>query len=236
MCSLEEAFSTEDTRAIEPEDRRRKKKRKMLLPPPEPNVIEPDRPAHRPLPPAELLGGSPESNTHSSSESAMLNAYDVDDYFPHPAPEVKEDNVYQLGPDWTKQFDVNSLPEWLKDRFPDRDAEVPLTPSPWLDGASTLWRRVGSEMKKPELTAAKEAADSRLDDLQRKLDSMFDRLQEIDNQRAESNHLEIILFVLGGVFLLLLLDLLVKQGTRASVMLASAAGSMSGGFRGFRIR
>ena len=65
MCSVEEAYSMfwqndDGTRSAPPiesaEGRRRKKKRRQLLPP-QPAVIEPDRPAHRPLPPAELLGG-----------------------------------------------------------------------------------------------------------------------------------------------------------------------------------
>ena len=43
-------------------------------------------------------------------------------------------------------------------------------------------------------------------------------------------HMEIILFVLGGIFLIFLIDLLVKQGTQASLFLAAAGGArLSGG-------
>jgi len=35
--------------------------------------------------------------------------------------------------------------------------------------------------------------------------------------------MEIIMFVLGGFFLLFLLDMLVKQGTQATLLLANAA-------------
>ena len=58
MCSLQEAFQSfsEETalvpRSSDPEKKR--KKRRPALPPPEPTVIEPDRPAHRRLPVAEL--------------------------------------------------------------------------------------------------------------------------------------------------------------------------------------
>ena len=60
MCSLEEAFTSFTDSASRNEeqglfaldsDKKRRKKRRAPLPPPEPLVIEPDRPAHRPLPP-----------------------------------------------------------------------------------------------------------------------------------------------------------------------------------------
>jgi hypothetical protein len=207
------------------------------LPPPEPTVIEPDRPAHRRLPPAELLGGGPTENDKSSSISEMLNAFDSDysskDYFVHPNSDIKSDDVYRLEPDWTKQFDGGDPPSWIRDRMASREAEVPLTPSPWLDGGSTLWQRIpASRQGDPVLKQAEYQATDRYDELQRKLDSMFQKLETIDQTRSESNHIEIIMFVLGGVFLLFMLDMLVKQGTQATILLAAAGGGtvMNGGF------
>ena len=198
------------------------------LPPPEPEVIEPDRPAHRRLPPAELLGGGPTENNESSSISQMLNAFDSESYFPHPHVDTSDKNMYMLEPDWAKQFTGEDVPEWIKERMASRSAEIPLTPSPWLDGnASTLWQRVPeSKQGDPVLKEATVAADSRLDDLQKKFDSMFQKLEDIDRSRAESNHIEILMFVLGGVFLLLMLDMLVKQGTQATMLVAAAGGMM----------
>lgn len=198
------------------------------LPPPEPEVIEPDRPAHRRLPPAELLGGEPTQNNQSSSVSQMLNAFDSESYFPHPHIDTSDKNMYMLEPDWARQFTGEDVPEWMKDRMASREAEVPLTPSPWLDGnSSTLWQRVpASKQGDPILKEAAVAADSRLDDLQKKFDSMFQKLEDIDRSRAESNHIEILMFVLGGVFLLLMLDMLVKQGTQATMLVAAAGGMM----------
>ena len=224
MCSLEEAFQTlseaPSRNEIDPE-RKRRKKRKM----PEPEVIEPDRPAHRRLPPAELLGGEVTHNTQSTSISDMLNATESTEFFPHPSSDVKDTSVYNLAPDWTKVFNDSSAPNWIKERMPRRDAEVPLVPSPWLDGAATLWHNVPeSQGTQLNLKGAEKAAESRMDSLQLKLDSMFSKMEEMEVGRAESNHLEIILFVLGGVFLLLLLDLLVKQGTQASILMAAASG------------
>lgn len=240
MCSIEEAYQTfsesrnDDFADIptqtalfgSPEtERRRKKKRRGVLPPPEPQVIEPDRPAHRKLPVAELLGGPPTENKETTSFSEMLNALETDTYFPHPTVENQDKDLYTLQPEWATVFNDNSAPEWIKDRMPQRQSEVPLVPSPWLDGAPTLWQKVEKQnYKQADLEGAKEAADSRLDALQRKLDHMFEKLDTMEISRGESNHLEIILFILGGIFLILLLDLLVKQGTQATMMIAAAGG------------
>jgi hypothetical protein len=240
MCSLEEAFTSfTDTSRNEDQgpangspslfaldaDKKRRKKRRAVLPPPEPMVIEPDRPANRPLPPGELLGGSPTSNSQSSSESEMLNAFETADYFPHPAQDVVDKNVYQLEPDWATVFNDTSTPDWIKNRMPNRENEAPLIPSPWLDGQSTLWQKIGkNEKTQADLKGAEVAAESRLDDLQRKLDKMFNKLEQMEVTKSESNLLEILLFVLGGIFLILILDILVKQGTQASMIIAAAGG------------
>ena len=228
MCSLEEAFTTfsEAPAPVQPPgEGKKRKKRYAQLPPPEPSVIEPDRPAHRPLPPVEILGGGATSYTETPM-SAMLNALDTSAYFPHPAPEAENPNMYKLEPDWAKVFNDESAPQWLKERMPNRAAETPLMPSPWLDGAPSLWQRVpGSFANEPGLHAAEVAAESRLEGMQKRLESMFQKLEDFEHTRAESQHMEIILFVLGGIFLIFLIDLLVKQGTQASLLLAAAGGS-----------
>lgn len=232
MCSLTEAFSTFSGSDPEPRnadlDKKHRKKSRKTLAPPEPLVIEPDRPAHRPLPPAELLGGGPTENTKSTSISSMLNAFDqADDYFPVASTTTEDPNIYRLEPDWTKTFYDNSAPEWIKQRLPSRDAEVPLVPSPWLDGASTLWQKIPESQRiQANLEGAADAANRRIDELQKKLDDMFKKIDDLEVTRSESNHLEVILFILGGIFLILMLDLLVKQGTRATMMIATAGGAM----------
>jgi len=244
MCSLEEAFTSFTDSASRNEDqgsatgspslfaldsdKKRRKKRRAPLPPPEPQVIEPDRPAHRLLPPGELLGGAPTSNTKNGSESEMLNAFETADYFPHPAQDVVDKNVYQLSPDWATAFNETSVPDWIKNRLPHRENEAPLIPSPWIDGQSTLWRKIGKdERTQADLKGAEVAAENRLDELQRKLDSMFHKLEQMEVTKSESNLLEILLFVLGGIFLILILDILVKQGTQATMMIAAAGGAQS---------
>lgn len=233
MCSLQEAFQGGWAEMSETRSEKKSKKRRAILPP-EPAVIEPDRPAHRPLPPAELLGGGPTENTESTSISTMLNALEQKDYFPHPAVENNDKNLYKLEPDWTKAFTDESAPSWIKERITPRESEAPLIPSPWLDGASTLWQKVPSAMKNtPGLDAAQEAATARLDDLQKKLDNLFDKLNTLEVTRAESTHIEIILFILGGIFIIFILDLLVKQGTNVAAHMAAAGASthlIGGGF------
>jgi len=207
------------------------------LPPPEPLVIEPDRPAHRPLPEAELLGQQgPAEFTESSSYSAMLGAmdYDMDSYFPHPNEDVKSEDVYLLEPDWTKPFGGGEMPSWIKERMASKDAEVPLQAAPWMDGAPTLWQKVPARRGAPApapvpATVEPDRLDAFQQDINRKLEAMFSKLEAMDRGRSESAHIEIILFVLGGIFLLLLVDMLVKQGTQATMMLAATAG---GGFLG----
>ena len=165
----------------------------------------------------------------------MLNAFDSASYFPHPSVDSKETNVYKLDPDWTKPFNDNSTPDWIKSRMPSRTAEVPLTPAPWLDGGSTLWQNVSNGVaRQVDLEGAEHAANRRLDEIQRKLDSMFKKLEDNEVTKNESNHLEIILFVLGGIFLVFLLDLLVKQGSQAMMIMAAAGGAQmlqGGGWR-----
>lgn len=237
--SLDEAFPFS---AVAPDNGKRKKRRKeepfqsggggKPTPPPqpslpEPEVIEPDRPAHRRLPPAELLGGGPTENRESTSFSNFLNAFDPESYYPHPNSDVKDESVYRLEPDWTKSFMASDTPSWIKDRMASRDAEVPLTPAPWLDGAPTLWQKIPNALRGDAVVnEAEQKANSQLEEMQRKLDSMFKRLDDLDQTRAESNHLEIILFILGGVFILFMLDVLVKQGMQATAMIAAAGGSM----------
>lgn len=243
MCSVEEAYSmfwqNDDSARQPPEGtdgRRRKKKRRALMPP-EPAVIEPDRPAHRPLPPAELLGGSVDEYTETPP-SAMLNAYDTADHFTHPSSDIEDSSVYNLEPDWAKPFNSTSAPDWIKERMPKRDAETPLVPSPWIDGQPSLWQSVPDGLRTQfNLGGARTAAEERADELERRLNSMFAKLDDMESGRIANNHMEILMFILGGFLLLFLIDLIVKQGTQATVLLAAAGGrslfsAVSGGSRG----
>lgn len=250
MCSLSEAFQTFgdpasrndnllgefaeepplEPNGFENSDKKRKKKRRAPMPPSE-QVIEPDRPAHRKAPPAELLGI--QSNTETTSTSEMLNALESSDFFPHPSTDSANKNAYMLEPNWATAFNDSSAPTWIKTRMPPKTAEAPLIPSPWMDGAPTLWKKVPEvQAKQVELDFAEKKMDTALDSLQRKFDIMFKKLEDLESARSESQHLEIILFVLGGVFILLLLDLLVRQGSQAMVMLGNA-NTLVGGTRMF---
>jgi hypothetical protein len=225
MCSLQEAFQSMTDGAAAPAESvmPRRKKKRSGLPPPEPLVVDPDRPSFRRAAAAagELLGGPP------PTPSAMLNAYDYDTsaaaYFPNPSNDVDTKDAFLLEPDWTKVFHDTSPPDWIKARMPSRAAEVPLEPAAWLDGSATLWANVPAPAAAKAAPSAAVGAD-RLDTMQQRLDTMFKKLEDMEVSRGESNLLEILLFVLGGVFLLLLVDMMVKQGMRATLMLAGSGG------------
>ena len=59
-------------------------------------------------------------------------------------------------------------------------------------------------------------------ELRRRIDEIFTKIERLEISRSESNHSEIILFIMTGIFVLLLLDLLLKQGTRAIGTIATA--------------
>ncbi len=216
-CSIQEAFET--TPASAPS--KRKKPRKERFTP------DPDRPATVPLPPVEKVGGG------GTSYSSLLSAIDADQsYFPHPSEDSQVENPYMLEPDWTKQFDGPSLPPWIKERIAAKEAEVPLKPT-WMDGEATLWQKIPATYMSPTPATQQAPAYPDIDDrfhqfeskIESKLDKMFAKLHELDTRKSESNHIEIILFIIGGLFVILMLDILVKQGTKASLMLAAAGGA-----------
>ena len=240
MCSVEEAYNMfwqNDDGSSEPApvpERRRKKKRRLL--PPEPAVIEPDRPAHRVMPQGELLGGGGEedyTDYGAISQGSMLAAQDNSNFFPHPSSDV-DNNVYNLEPDWAKPFNEASAPDWIKERMPKKDAETPLIPSAWMEGQPSLWQSVPDGLRTQfNLGGARTSAEERTDALERRLNSMFAKLDDMEAGRLANNHMEILMFIMGGFVLLLILDLIVKQGTQASVLLAAAGGrAMFGGGRG----
>jgi hypothetical protein len=226
-CSLDEAFQTSGstpdpmgTPPMAPPSAKQKKKKRHVVP--EPFFVDPDRPANRPLPPAEYVGGGGDM---SPPPSANMDEH----FFPHPNDDIKEAaDAYKLEPDWAAQFRNTDVPSWIKDRMAAKNAEVPLFPAmkPWMDGQPTLWKS-----SQPQPLKADAALDARFAEFEARIDDrltrMFARLEELDRNRSESNHMEIILFILGGFFLLLMLDMLVKQGMRATMMIANVAGGGS---------
>lgn len=236
MCSLKEAFETLSTQGAEEpglsmfaaplyssnvamNDGKKKRRRRRL--PPEPALVDPDRPANRPLPAAEELGETKAALTEPFDASLLTAPTEEDTYFPHPSSDVDDQTVYRLEPDWAKVFDV-STPQWIKDRVPPANVASPLTPSPWNSGATSLWQSVPDRKDSA-------GGDSRLQDLMRRMDRLDGLFSDLETSRSQSNHLELIMFVLAGLFLILLLDLLVKQGTAATLALANISGNATAG-------
>ena len=240
MCSLQEAYeSFSDPPVIA--ERKHKKRKRYALPPPEEGSEgggqgDPDRPAFAGLrSPGELLTGSDESTSFSHILNATTSANDS--YFPHPSSDVNDGTVYNLDPQWAKMFTETSAPSWIKDRMPDRQSETPLIPSAWVDGQSTLWKNVdpgssldvrGASVAGPGVGRAQTLADGRVEALQKKLDAMFARLDDMEAQKRKGTNLELLMFVFGGFFLLLILDLIVKQGTYATIALSNVSNGLNG--------
>jgi hypothetical protein len=248
-CTLEEAFQTSIPESILPPSRQNaeepgkgekgrlksRRQKRSPLPPQEPSVIEPNRHPDNYKHTPELLGGEgPRNDTTTSISSYLIGVNDPgEDYFPYPNGGNDEpgfDKSFMLEPNWATQF---------LDKVPSQRAETPQFPGASVDGYSTLYRRVpppqsnydeNRGMVNPEYvntqhnpTTLLGASASMNPDLQKRIDDMFNKIDQLEISRSESNHSEIILFVMTGIFVLLMLDLLLKQGFRALGSIATAA-------------
>lgn len=256
-CTLEEAFQTSISDSVLPPSRQQfeepgkgekgrskpRRHKRSPLPPQEPSVIEPDRAAHNYKQAPELLGEQPNNNTTTSISSYLVGVNDpAEDYFPYPNGSGDEpgfDKSFMLEPNWSDQF---------IDRIPGSKTETPPFPGASVDGYSTLYRNVPLPQSKsdekrgmvePEEinkqhnpTTLIGAAASMTPELQKRIDDLFNKIDALEIARSESNHSEILLFVMTGIFVLILLDLLLKQGCKAlgSIVTASAVTTHHGGY------
>lgn len=247
-CTLEEAFQSNISDSVlppmrqnleEPSSRgergrsKSKKQRRSNLPPQEPTVVEPDRPAHRPKHAAELLGGgAPGNDTSTSLSSYLIGSPDPnEDYFPFPSGDTNEhdpsfEKQFMLEPNWYEQF---------QHRMPNPKSETPQLPGASVDGYNTLYskvpapeerndtsRNVVTEQDRPGDPVSTMGSVSQDSELKKRIDELFEKIDNLELSRSESNHSEIILFVMTGIFVLLMLDLLLKQGSRAIGHIATA--------------
>lgn len=234
-----------------------RRQKRSPLPPQEPSVIEPDRAARNYKQPAELLGQQPSNDTTTSISSYLIGVNDPgEDYFPYPngaGDEPGFDKSFMLEPNWTDQF---------IDKVPSMRTETPPFPGASVDGYSTLYRRVpppqsnsdesrglvsgssgsnlDSGMSKADrssslIGAAAYDGTALSSDLQQRIDEIFNKMDKLEISRSESNHSEIILFVMTGIFVLLMLDLLLKQGCKALSSIAAAVNVQptNGGYNPF---
>ena len=256
-CTLEEAFQTNISDSILPPSRQQfeepgkgekgrtkpRRQKRSPLPPQEPSVIEPDRAARNYKLPAELLGEQPRNDTTTSISSYLVGLNDPnEDYFPYPnggGDEPGFDKSFMLEPNWTDQF---------IDRVPSQKTETPPFPGASVDGYSTLYRKIPLPQSKSDETRGMVeqeqinsqhnpttlmgAATSMTPDIQKRIDDIFNKIDALEVARSESNHSEIILFVMTGIFVLLMLDLLLKQGCKAlgTIVTASAVSTQHGGY------
>ncbi len=227
-CSIQEAFGSppatakpRSSKSGKSKDRERRNRSAAMESFTAATTPDPDRPANVAPPPADFVGGG------ATSYSNLLAAVDADDsFFPHPSEDISNmENTYMLEPNWTTQFDGPSVPPWIKERIAAKEAEIPLRPDAVQPA---LWQKVPASYTAPPQAPILSDLDDRFSEFENRMDSklerMFAKLSELDKARNETSHIEIILFIIGGLFILLMLDVLVKQGTRASLMLAAAGG------------
>lgn len=123
---------------------------------------------------------------------------------------IGDDPGYRLSPDFTSAFagkgvekasgtDVLPIPSV-------RNVWKPLTPS----GASTAFF---DKLPPPggEIPIGQTSFSGDKEDLFRKLDSIYARLDDLESRRGENAQTETLLFVMSGIFVLFSLDLLVKK-------------------------
>jgi hypothetical protein len=247
-CTLEEAFQSSMTDSVLPPMRqglleepsakgekgrsKSKKSRRSPLPPQEPSVVEPDRPAHRPKSDAELLGGGAPRNDFTTSLSSYLIGVEDpnEDYFPYPSGGSEAgdfEKQFMLEPNWYEQ---------MQTRMPNPRAETPPLPGASVDGYSTLYKDVPVPKRRDDEARNLVAEEKRGNpqtmaatvvtsdpELHKRIDDLFQKIDNLELSRTESNHSEIILFVMTGIFILLMLDLLLKQGARAIGSIAAAS-------------
>jgi hypothetical protein len=238
MCDYAEAFSpvghgpsvpgTFNPAALEDEQRskgRRKRRQRVVAPPPD------DGDAAVPSE-AEELPPSPEPPAA--------------DWMPRGA-WLTGDRGYGglLEPDWAAQYSATVGALTKRQRSgggrPTTVQESPVPDGAYVgagalyDGQPTLWRDAAPY---PSPAAGREGREGRTgaDDVMARLDALFARLETLEREGGRAvaapfdvavAHTDVLLLILVGCFVLLALDVLVKQGARAFLMLAAASATAS---------
>jgi hypothetical protein len=132
---------------------------------------------------------------------------------------IGNDDAYRLYPDFKAAFDrvTGTAAAAGRPLAPVPNVSVewkPLTPS----GATTAFI---DELPPPGGTYPKDMAgpvqtDQRL--IQKKLDTLFARLDDLESRRGENTQTEILLFVMSGLFVLFGMDVISKQAARIRLM------------------
>jgi hypothetical protein len=129
---------------------------------------------------------------------------------------IGNDDSYRLYPDFKAAFDRVSGTSAATGRalapVPSVGLEwKPLTPS----GARTAFF---DELPPPGGTYPKETAveDTRM--IQKKLDTLFARLDDLESRKGENTQTEIMLFVMSGLFVIFGMDVISKQAARIRLM------------------
>lgn len=191
-CSLNEAFPDNTERAGKIAKREEKKKA-MKCKGPALSFLkgaekDPDRPAEPLAPPPEKM----ETSTNiqlSEPIASYFGKAEADESFANFSPSISQNPGYTLQPDFLASFQQAGL---------GKAAGVPVKDSnPWK------WNELETPHSRVEVSNVEPS-------LQRKIDTLFARLETMEHQHTEFASTEIALFILSGLFLLFGLETLRK--------------------------
>lgn len=132
---------------------------------------------------------------------------------------IGNDDTYRLYPDFMAAFDrvtgTSAATGKALAPVPNISMEwKPLTPT----GANTSFF---DELPPPSGTYPKETTGPAREEtqlIQRKLDTLFARLDDLESRKGENTQTEILLFVMSGLFLIFGMDIVTKQAARIRFM------------------
>jgi hypothetical protein len=193
-CSLNEAFPDNTERAGKTA-RKEEKKKAMRCKGPALSFLkggekDPDRPAEPLPPPPEKMETNAKANDPSEPIAPYFGKAETDEAFANFSPSIDQNPGYKLQPDFMASFQQAGL---------GKATGIPVNDSgnPW----KPLWDQ-------SETPSSVQVIDQ--SSLQKKVDTLFARLETMEHEHTEFASTEIALFILSGLFLLFGLETLRK--------------------------
>jgi len=156
---------------------------------------DPDRVAAALPPPPEKMQGSMTNKGNSPIQSNYFGRGENEESFANFSPNLEDNPGYKLQPDFLASFQAAGL---------GKAAGVAVTPSNQWKGFSPMnYDTIAQQSETPMSNDDKIL-------LQKKIDTLFARLESMECQSGENVNTEIALFILSGLFLLFGLETLRK--------------------------
>jgi len=227
-ASIEDAFPQ-----LEKKDKRRHKKKEGFqayeLPP-----TDPDRPAVERMPEVPPINAAPNDDEYADERSKQLKKFTVNNSLPlptsiatstkpsffgaEPFTNPSEDTIALYNPNVTKQsgymLDADFTKSFEESGFGKSAGKPVLTPE-----LRQRWKSLSSDRIETSFTSNSEKKEEHINvDMQAmrsKLDTLMARLDDLENRTESVNpQLEMLSFIMTGLFLMFALDLTVKKLAR----------------------